>query len=429
MVAQVRCGMRSAGLCALGSVVAALVLSLLNARLGFWSERTGDLPVYVRAAERMAEGEEIYRPEDPRPFTYPPFLSLAAYPGSLLPESAQRPFWYCLNALVVLALFHLIRRRRRELAPARRSWPFWLLLAVLGGRHVSSVFENQSNDLLIVLLVALCADLAPRRDSRAGAMAGLGAALKATPLLFLPVFLWQRRWAAAAGLVAALAAATLLPDLVFPRNDGGSWVLAWRRAFLPEIRPGWPAAKVGGAWSESNILNQNLAGTLYRLSTPVVEDHDMAVNASLWEADRHLLRGIILLAQAAVFGVLLLATRPRWTRGLDAPEFANRRWGEAGAVACGMLLLSPMSSKSHFAILLLPLGFCLADYLYRRRDPVVLAHLLLVFAAGSLTTKAIWGQRVGNLILARGTVTLCALATLSATAYLLVRRGRSPEPR
>ena len=56
---------------------------------------------------------------------------------------------------------------------------------------------------------------------------------------------------------------------------------------------------------------------------------------------------------------------------------------------------------------------------------VVLIHLLLAFATGTLTSKAIWGTDVGNLILARGPNTLCALAMLSATTFILSRRDRT----
>ncbi|MGH7162207.1 MAG: glycosyltransferase 87 family protein [Planctomycetota bacterium] len=405
---------------ALGCAAAAAAISFLNASLGFWSKRDGDLPVYLRAAERMAAGEEIYRPEDPRPFTYPPFLSLTAYPGTLLPEPARRPAWYCLNALALVAVVLLVHRNVKETlrAPsAPTPWRFWAALALLGMRHVSSVFENQSNDLLVLLSVALCADCAVRgRGALAGAMAGLGAALKATPLLFLPVFAWQRKWAACAGLAAAFLAASFLPDAVFRRDDGGSWALAWQCTFLGEVRPGAPASRVGGAWWRGNVLNQSLSGTIYRLSTPPAVDPEIKIDASLWRPGRRLLQAVTVAAQLAVLGAVFFATRAQ-RGGLES-------WGGAGAVACGMVLLSPMSSKSHFAILVLPLSFCLAEWIRRRGDAVLLAHLLAILLAGTLTPKGLWGREIGNRILVHGSVTFCALAALSASVYLLARRRR-----
>jgi hypothetical protein len=46
-----------------------------------------------------------------------------------------------------------------------------------------------------------------------------------------------------------------------------------------------------------------------------------------------------------------------------------------------------------------------------------LLHLLVLLAAGPLTTKGIWGVELGNRILAYGSVTLCALTALSATIF------------
>jgi hypothetical protein len=291
---------------------------------------------------------------------------------------------------------------------------------------VSSCFENQSNDLFIVLLVALCADAAARaREAASGALAGLGAALKATPLLFLPVFLGQRRWRASLGLVVALGAVTLLPDALRPRPDGQLWAVAWYRTFVRGVAPGEPVAKVGGAWAKTNILNQNLAGTLYRLSTPVVEDGDMQVDASVWRPSPGLLKAVTLAAQLLVLALVAWAAWPGRTRAGAPPADADwRRWGEASAVACGMVLLSPMSSKSHFAILMLPISFCLIECFWRRRSVVLVVHLVLILAFGALTTKGIWGRTLGNDLQAHGTVTWTALFALTGTTYALVRRPR-----
>ncbi|MCB9870761.1 MAG: hypothetical protein H6837_12965 [Planctomycetes bacterium] len=47
--------------------------------------------VYVLGAERMRSGAEIYRPDDIKPFTYPPGMALMFMPLTLLPHDAVRP--------------------------------------------------------------------------------------------------------------------------------------------------------------------------------------------------------------------------------------------------------------------------------------------------------------------------------------------------
>lgn len=278
---------------AMALAVLATALSFANRKWGVWERQTGDLPVYLRAAERLSAGEEIYRPEDRKPFTYPPFLALPPVPLSKLPVWAHRSTWYCLNLLVVCVLVALVRRHVARFI-AGRSRPFWILLAFLSVRHVAAAFQNQTNDLFIALAVLLCADWAARRrELGSGAFAGIGAAIKATPLLFAPVMLWQRRWRAAAAVLVATAALTLLPDMIAPREDGSLWAKAWYDTFLSDMAPGKTAGKVGNAWAATNILNQNLAGTITRLSTPVSGDGNMQIDAAVWHPSPGVLLSLI----------------------------------------------------------------------------------------------------------------------------------------
>jgi hypothetical protein len=82
--------------------------------------------------------------------------------------------------------------------------------------------------------------------------------------------------------------------------------------------------------------------------------------------------------------------------------------------ATAMPLLSPMSSKSHFGVLLLPVAYCLAELWRRRRDPLVVGLLVVMFITGTLTVKGIVGTAGGRFILGYGTVTICALAAFAA---------------
>jgi hypothetical protein len=102
------------------AAVAAIVASSTGSRRDVWSRRSGDLPVYVDAAERMARGEEIYRPDEVQPFTYPPFLALAAYPLTPLARWAQRAAWLALNAALTITLLLLVRRNLAPLLEEHR---------------------------------------------------------------------------------------------------------------------------------------------------------------------------------------------------------------------------------------------------------------------------------------------------------------------
>ncbi len=387
--------------------------------------RAGSPPVFDLAAERLIEGAEIYRTDDAIPaFSYPPFMALAYLPFHLLPEDhVRRSAWYLVNLLLLGLAIDLLRPSLAPLwrdAPGRSFPVFAGLLAALSFVHLASPIENESHDLIVLALIAgmVMADR-QRAEGAAGAMAGLAAAAKATPLLFLPILLWQRRWRAAAAMVAAILAATLLPDLLFPRAEGGLWVEAWYGTFVARTGPG-AAADAAGAWASWNALNQSLAGSLHRLLTPVPAPAGDMFDVSLWAPDPAVAKGIILAAQAAVLALLVRAVRllPGMPR-MPAAELGLFRYGTASAVVSAMLLLSPMSSKSHFCVLILPLSWCLADFWFRERDRVVGTLLAAAFLLGLSSARDLLGRPLVNELQARGSTALCALVCLIATARVL----------
>jgi hypothetical protein len=388
-------------------LLAGVVVGLLSAH----RKEVSELVVYVGGAERMSEGQEIYRPTDAKPFTYPPAFALPFLPFVFLPEGAHRTVWFFTNLVVfggiLWALRDLLRRFASSIGhEARPTGWIWAVTALLAGRHVSAVFENQSHDMLVFGTVTLAAWAGARgREGLAGAAAGVGAAFKATPLLFAPLFFVQRRVRALSCLVVSVAVMVWLPDLLFPRADGGSWVVAWYRTFLSGIEVGG-TAEAEGAWNAWNLLNQNLASSLYRLMTPVPQEQwtKNCWDASVVAVGPAGLKLITLAAQAAIVLHLLWSSRPSLAKGEAAALTAFRRLGEAGLVGCGMVLLSPMSSKAHFCVLTLAALFAVSHYALVRRDRTQLVLLVLAAATGLLSMKGLVGSSFGNVLLANGVV-------------------------
>ncbi len=407
-------------------------LALVVAAVGlavFLRKGSSELPVYVLGAERMLLGSEIYRTSDLKPFTYPPFFALPFIGLVNLSVTVQRVVWYCVTVLALVFTWRrLVRLFEPDLPAASRARRvFIVLLAVVGGRHLLAIFENQSHDMLVLgCTVAASVAWARGQNGRAGGWAGLGAACKATPLLFAVPFLLQRSGRALLGAALVGAAATLLPDVVAPRTDGQLWVWAWIETMLAGVRPG-AVADLSGTWAAGSILNQSLTGTLHRLTT------DVGAPTSVWDVHATIVvlspagrRGVLLAAQLLlVVGVAWLC-RPAAVRAAPAGNVRYVRLAQAAAVACGMVLLSPMSSKSHFGVLLLPIA--LAAFLVCRgcRDRALIAGLALVFVIGTLTTKGVVGSRLGNVLLAYGSVTWTAVLALMLTARAQTLLRRAP---
>ncbi len=399
---------------------------------GYRAERGGgdrELPVYVTGGERLAAGEEIYRRgDDKKPFTYPPFAAVPFVPFGIVPAKWQPAAWFAVNYVILLLLVRWLHRYAKDdfpgLGPPRLVW-FWVITALVGARHVPSVLTNQSHDLFIAGLVAMTAAAWQRGRAMAGLWAGIGAALKATPLLFVGLFVLRLRVAALALLALGVVAATLLPDLLFPRADGGAWWKAWIDVNLLQLEVGGTAS-AEGIWNSHAFLNQSLSGALVRLFTPVTAPQEFVVGDAgsvlLVELEPPLFKVVSILAQLAVLAVITWGVLGS-ARGLRSA--ANRTiaqhnvaLGEVGAFACGMVLLSPQSSKSHFCVWLFPVAFVANRLLRGHRDRVALA-LLVAGAIVGLLAKDLVGKELGNLLLAYGNVTWATVLLLLATVRCL----------
>lgn len=395
-----------------------------------------ELPVYVTGGARMAAGEEIYRrvdrgpdlPADAKAFTYPPFAAVPFVPMAWLPEAWRAPVWFEVNFVILVGLGCWLHRWSRRpwpgAGPPRSRW-FWLLLLLLGVHHVLSVLSTQSHDLLIAALVGLGAAAWCRNRSSAGFWLGIGAAIKATPLLFLLLFGVRRRWLAVCLLLVVAGGLSLVPDWLFPRRDGMWWLKAWYELTLGQFSPGG-TAEAEGLWSSYSYLNQNLAGTLNRLLTrtpnPEANFVDVTVslaNLSAWTS-LQIARGAQLLVLGLIAWAIHRSRRAVQNAGAGAAELhRSLALGEVAAIACGMLLLSPQSSKAHFCVWIFPAAY-LADRLLRgRRD-----WLLWVLVGGALLLscgggKDLVGTTLGNKLLAYGIVTWCTVLLLLATCRSL----------
>jgi hypothetical protein len=223
--------------------------------------------------------------------------------------------------------------------------------------------------------------------------------------------LWRRRWRAALLLVAALLLLNLLPDLLWPQHSGHSYLAAWYRNTLRPLEGGAP-----GDWHTAIIFNQSLSGLFNRWIAYGCPTTDAEIS-QIVHVPEHLVGLVRGLTWGAAAVLLSLAAWRLGRPGQSLPRLRGTRpvaWTElrlgieAGMGVCLMLLLSPMSGKAHYVVLILP-AMLLARRVIERRQAggILLTCGLLV--SGPLCAQDIVGDALSDLTLFWGFPTLFAL--------------------
>jgi alpha-1,2-mannosyltransferase len=343
---------RCAWLALAASCTAYLVISLMHhqafhpwGRLGFF-----DLRVYRGAGRLVLDGRPVY--PGPiwqwAPFTYPPYAALVFTPLAVLPLAADELVVTVLGTVALFATMSLAlrltwgsgedarygqSRRRSALTPAAVAAALWLepITATLGYGQI---------DLLIALLVV--GDLARSDAARGkGALIGLAAGLKLTPLIFVPYLLFSGRRRAACIALGAFAATIAAGYVVLPADSQRFWGDA---LFLDPRR-------LGGSYVPGN---QSLRGLILRLDPSFGSGRILAVAVVL-----------------AVAGIALAV-------------LASRRGDEAkGFSLCALtgLLVSPVSWTHHWT-LAVPALLLLCLRVVRERSAVGVAAAAVVVLVG-----------------------------------------------
>jgi alpha-1,2-mannosyltransferase len=182
-----------------------------------------DSTVYRAGALAVAHGQSPYGPlpEDPTrlPFTYPPVAALLFLPlAGLSPQAA----WGVFAVLSVLSTGLLVGSTLRAAAPGLLPYAGVLIAGSFALEPVWRTVSYGQINLLLAALVVLDV-LWLKGSRRCGVLIGLAAAVKLTPLVFVPYLLLTGRRADAARATGAFLAVNAVTALVLPDASGTFW--------------------------------------------------------------------------------------------------------------------------------------------------------------------------------------------------------------
>jgi alpha-1,2-mannosyltransferase len=360
----------------------------------FWDYHFFDLRVYRKATWVAMSGHQLYTAHlrHGLGFTYPPFAVLAMMPLRWLNLFHDEIAATLANIVLVAVGAHAAVRLRNR--PEGRARAGWIAAAIaLWAEPVISTIGYGQIDLLIAALVTV--DLAYGRDSRAGGLGiGLAAAIKLTPLIFIPYLLFTRRGRMAGRALGAFLGSIAVAFVAVPRDAAKYW-----GGTIFDV------SRVTGRHhlSGGSPVNQSLRGALVRLFP------GMAHLSMIW------LPACLLVGSLG----LLLA--------VSATRHGNELHGFVLAAITG-LLISPVSWTHHWAIVVPGLLAALST----ATRPSTRRLLTLLGVEVALTSSAIWVvialDPVGTRLGAAGQLfadpyVLFGLTMLAAAAALELHRA------
>ena len=258
---------------------------------------------------------------------------------------------------------------------------------------------------------------------------GIAAACKLTPLLFLPYLIYRFRWKATLAFAAGFLFCNFIPDIILglPKDGKPRPIIFVERFLAPMTKPDF----VPGTWGSEIIYNQSLAGSGKRFTQTHIETKEGKYSVIVENDNSQSSKvktALILLVLVGTGITLFCWGRPGTLNGLntiDTQQFAF----EASMILCAMLLLSPMSSKAHFGILILP-AFCIARMIESQKKTIVFSFLAIPLLMGIFLNKDLSGANIYTLLLWSAGVTWSTVSLFLGNAMLRysIKQSQQNQP-
>lgn len=216
-----------------------------------------DFDVVHRAATRVLHTENLYNFEDGHYlYKYSPFFALLVAPIGLLPLSFASFLW--LLGMCVSLFF--IMRMAKQMIMGDKPPPgfFYILSLLLASKFLVREFRLGQTDFVIILFIFLCLLFIERgKEFVGGIFLALSVLVKPTALIFIPYFLYKKRFRVTGGTILMSLIFLLLPSLVYGFSGNMNLLLGWKEIMSASSPP-----------LLAVDMNQSIFAFFYRLLTP-----------------------------------------------------------------------------------------------------------------------------------------------------------------
>jgi hypothetical protein len=417
-------------------LLAHLVVSVVHV-----GHKIGDYDINREFGRRFLAGEPLY--QGGQCFNYMPISALYWAPLALVPPRAGMALRY-LTALACLFITIRIldrmvsgewlvvsgRKRflftrssvdpRSSMLNSRSSILIIVTLLLIGHYLIRDFDDGGPNVILLAILLSGMYWIWRGRDIIGAFWLGLAIAVKITPGLVLPYFLWKGRWRAAAYTTATTVLWILLPAVWMGPATWWRHQRQWNEVALSVVHD---SSGAGRDLNEQRVQNQALKPGLLRYLITYPPGHPLRLEQAgyvdflNWPPNiaNHVATGILLV----LGGIFCWCTRRSWQepRGL---------LGEVSALLLLMLLFSPVTWLQHFIFALPAIFWVVAEQQTRPRK-LRLCGMILFGILSLLMNRELLGRQNYLLLLSYHTHTLCLLLLFALVVAGLSSRECSAE--
>lgn len=339
-----------------------------------------DFNVYYHAAREVIAGRDPYQRSlgDWTPYIYPPLFAELMVPFALLPLPVAAYIWFLISAASIVGAAWMsvsLATRTSELesgvlkqAVAEAAW--WkavtsAVTVVVVLRFVLDTFNlGQVNALVAGLAVAHVYLYARGRKALSALALVIAVSIKLTPAVLILYHIAKLRVRFAVACLALLIAVSALSFLPFGGDSVGAFRVFVNRTLKNE--QGYDFAYAG---------NQSLRGAIARFQDGAKEPLSPNDGSRKPAEAVTLMISILLLLLAAFTAVR-----------------AQNELAAAAPIFCCVVLLSPLSWKAHYVMLVLPVGYLVSRMRTSVRSrTLITATLATTFALFNLTSPRVIG--------------------------------------
>ncbi|MDZ4726402.1 MAG: glycosyltransferase family 87 protein [Leptospira sp.] len=344
------------------------------------SENLYKFDVAYELKDKVKSWEELFLPENislltalqtqTATYIYPPLFSFLLLPLTYFSEKTASGIHTSINFLSLCGILFLFSRPEKfGIRIKNIEWLLSLVL-VINFRYIESHIQNNQVGLLLVLLVLL--SLTVKNEIISGILLALATTIKVTPIVFLFVLFYEKKWRSILWFFIGLFLWNLLPMVYNPH-----YTIEMTKVWFQEVLGNALTNPLLRSWKN----NQSLPSTLAKY---FISGADF-VNQPLYRMPFvSLSMEVVKFIQLVIIGIFGIPV-------LFILKMKDKKWELTALLFLASAIFSGISWIHSFVICIFPIFLLISRYLNQNYTKKESISLILILVIPLLTHRSIIG--------------------------------------